>query len=280
MASNELFDTGIKVTGSFSAAGAFPVDGKYIVNTIEERDDHVTQNRAYDGMQVYVKADGLTYQYHLATNSWSVFHDDKMYSHAVTNKGIASGESGEGGTISPGLYKIITNQEGHVVSVEKVTKEDIKALGVAITDTTYTVGGDTLGLVKNGGNVVINKDGTMTAPESTGTASQLVASYDETTWDALDEGYSSGKIISVVAENADTQITLIGTLVTKSASKFVFSTLTADGVYQYICDKTEGWSATYRSFIIDDTSGSILTDNSGNILVDIHGATIVSNNVQ
>ena len=90
-------------------------------------------------MQVYVKEDGITYQYHLATNSWSVFHDDKMYSHAVTNKGIASGDSGEDGTILPGLYKFKTNAEGHVIGIAKVTKEDIANLGVKITDnnTTY-----------------------------------------------------------------------------------------------------------------------------------------------
>lgn len=140
MAANELFDTGIKVTGSFSAAGAFPVDGKYVVETVAERDDHVTQNRAYDGMQVYVKADKTTYQYHADSNSWSVFHDDAMYTHAVTNKGVACGESQEDGTILPGLYKLRTNAEGHVVGVEKVTKEDIAGLGVKITDndTTYS----------------------------------------------------------------------------------------------------------------------------------------------
>ena len=62
MAANELFDSGIKVTGSFSAAGAFPVDGKFIVKSIAERDDHDTQNRSYEGMLVYVQEDGKTYQ--------------------------------------------------------------------------------------------------------------------------------------------------------------------------------------------------------------------------
>ena len=45
----------------------------------------------------------------------------------------------------------------------KVPKEQLPELGG-----TYGVGGNELGLVKNGGNVVINPDGTMTAPESTG----------------------------------------------------------------------------------------------------------------
>ena len=72
MAANELFDSGIKVTGSFSAAGGFPVDAKFTVKTIAERDDHVTQNRAYEGMLVYVSEDGKTYQY-TKENSWKEF---------------------------------------------------------------------------------------------------------------------------------------------------------------------------------------------------------------
>ena len=72
MAANELFDSGIKVTGSFSAAGAFPVDGKFTVKTINERDDHVTQNRAYEGMIVYVSEDGKTYQY-TKSHEWKEF---------------------------------------------------------------------------------------------------------------------------------------------------------------------------------------------------------------
>lgn len=85
MAANKLFDQGIKVTGSFSAAGAFPVDAKTVVETISERDDHVTQNRAYEGMLVYVKADKKTYQY--TNNAWKEFgfNDSDFKSRVVDN---------------------------------------------------------------------------------------------------------------------------------------------------------------------------------------------------
>ena len=53
--SNNLYDTGIKMMTSFSATGAFPIDSKFIVDTLLERDAHVTHNRAYHGMIVYVK---------------------------------------------------------------------------------------------------------------------------------------------------------------------------------------------------------------------------------
>lgn len=170
MANNELFDAGIKVTGPFSATGSFPVDGKYIVETIAERDDHVTQNRAYDGMQVYVKENKKTYQYVIKdeVGQWKDFCDETVYRHAVENKGIAVGITMGDSTV-PGLYKIKTNDEGHVVEVSPITKTDIIDLGITISGIEYGVGGDNLGLVKNGGNVTINPDGTMTAPTSGGT---------------------------------------------------------------------------------------------------------------
>ena len=44
----------------------------------------------------------------------------------------------------------------------------------------YGVGGDTLGLVKNGGNVIINGDGTMTAPEAEGGNSSIQPDWNAT----------------------------------------------------------------------------------------------------
>lgn len=47
------------------------------------------------------------------------------------------------------------------------------------TDYELPVGGDELGGVKNGGNVIINEDGTMTAPESEVTEEQVAAAVSE-----------------------------------------------------------------------------------------------------
>lgn len=54
------------------------------------------------------------------------------YAHGVTNKGSA---------FSSGLYKITTNSEGHVTAATAVSKEDITALGISETDTTYVFDG-------------------------------------------------------------------------------------------------------------------------------------------
>lgn len=58
-----MYDTGILMTSGFSIAAAKPADLKYIANTIQDRDNYVTNNLAYEGMLVYVKADEKTYQY-------------------------------------------------------------------------------------------------------------------------------------------------------------------------------------------------------------------------
>lgn len=50
------------------------------------------------------------------------------YAHAVTNKGVAK---------ESGLYKIVTNSEGHVIAGTAVEKSDITSLGIPAQDTTY-----------------------------------------------------------------------------------------------------------------------------------------------
>lgn len=63
-----------------------------------------------------------------------------------------------------GLYKITTNNLGHVTSATKVTKEDITALGIPGQDTNTTYGVATsseLGLVKSGKDVIVDSSGLM-----------------------------------------------------------------------------------------------------------------------
>ena len=56
----------------------------------------------------------------------------QAYTHGVTNKGSA---------FASGLYKITTNNEGHVTAATAVGKSDITALGIPGSDTTYEMDG-------------------------------------------------------------------------------------------------------------------------------------------
>ena len=66
-----LCDYGIAMTNGFYVASPKPADLKYIAETIQERDAYVENNTAYEGMLVYVKADGKTYQ--LSNTGWIEF---------------------------------------------------------------------------------------------------------------------------------------------------------------------------------------------------------------
>lgn len=56
------FGKGIALAGGFDLGAKAPLDSRLVVATIDDRDAHVTGNRAYDGMLVYVEANQITYQ--------------------------------------------------------------------------------------------------------------------------------------------------------------------------------------------------------------------------
>lgn len=69
--SDTFYGQGITVASGFDLGAKTPLDSRLVVNTIEERDAHVTNNRAYDGMIVYVIEDKTTYQY--LKGEWVIF---------------------------------------------------------------------------------------------------------------------------------------------------------------------------------------------------------------
>lgn len=70
-----------------------------------------------------------------------------------------------------GNVYLVTNY--YLASFEPVFQFTINSGSGGNADYVLPVGGDELGGVKNGGNVVINEDGTMTAPESSGGSADL-----------------------------------------------------------------------------------------------------------
>lgn len=68
------FGKGITVASGFDLGAKAPLDSRATVKTIEERDAHLTGNRAYEGMLVYVEADKKTYQ--LVDGRWKIFGFD------------------------------------------------------------------------------------------------------------------------------------------------------------------------------------------------------------
>lgn len=62
MAIDNQFGKGIGLAAGFDLGAQKPLDSRVAVNTIAERDAHVTENRAYEGMIVFVDETKLNYQ--------------------------------------------------------------------------------------------------------------------------------------------------------------------------------------------------------------------------
>ena len=62
MAIDNQFGKGIGLAAGFDLGAQKPLDARIAVNTLAERDAHVTENRAYEGMIVYVAENNITYQ--------------------------------------------------------------------------------------------------------------------------------------------------------------------------------------------------------------------------
>ena len=66
--SEEFYGKSIPITSGFDLGAKSPLDTRSIVNTIEERNAHVTGNRVYEGMKVYVLGEKKEYRYN--GNDW------------------------------------------------------------------------------------------------------------------------------------------------------------------------------------------------------------------
>lgn len=63
MANEPIYGKGIVVASGFDLSAKSPLDTRSVVNTIQERDAHVANNRAYVGMTVYVISENKEYRY-------------------------------------------------------------------------------------------------------------------------------------------------------------------------------------------------------------------------
>ena len=73
--SDTFFGKGITVASGFDLGAKTPLDSRLVANTFDELVDHVQNNRAYEGMIVYVISDKTTYQY--TGMDWIIFGESK-----------------------------------------------------------------------------------------------------------------------------------------------------------------------------------------------------------
>ena len=86
MANGPMYGKGIVLTTGFDLGAKTPLDSRSVVNTIAERDAHVSGNRAYAGMSVYVLEDQKEYRY--TGTEWVEILNDLSAVHEHTNKNV------------------------------------------------------------------------------------------------------------------------------------------------------------------------------------------------
>ena len=138
----------------------------------------------------------------LGTTSSTAFRGDYgnvAYQHAVTNKGSQ---------FASGLYKITTNEEGHVTAATAVVKADITKLGIPAQDTTYnTATTTTMGLMSAEDKAKLNNIEANANNYTLPIASTTLGGVKTTSNVSSSTGYISCPIINGVVYYKDTNTT-------------------------------------------------------------------------
>ena len=160
----KAFNKGINVVTGFSLGEKAPLDYRYTVATIADRNAHVTNNRAYAGMLVYVEADSTIYKY--TGSEWvpfgvtqdtvvSVSGDVDSTSFHVGDRATDSLTLTLSDIVTAGTAcKITFNSKGLVTGVETLQESDIPSLHLAkIADAGTAAGYDAA--TSGAGNVLL-----------------------------------------------------------------------------------------------------------------------------
>ena len=97
MAIDNQFGKGIGLAAGFDLGAQKPLDSRLAVNTIAERDAHVTENRAFEGMIVFVDETKLNYQ--LVNGEWVELLKAEQDRLDALEAMLAGGEGAEGGAL-------------------------------------------------------------------------------------------------------------------------------------------------------------------------------------
>lgn len=149
------FGKGITVASGFDLGAKSALDSRSTVKTIAERDAHVTGNRAYEGMLVYVEDTQKTYQY--VNNVWKTFGFDVDEFQASIEDSLTSSST----------TNVLSANQGKVLN-EKITAVDEKVINVAgrldnlavpwnkVTEKPFATVGE--GLHVNNSSIKVNTD--------------------------------------------------------------------------------------------------------------------------
>ena len=93
---DNYFGKGIPLSSGFDLGAKLPLDSRIVVNTIEERDAHVSQNRAFPGLIVFVIETNELYKYD--GSKWAIIPDKEYVDKIVQD-------------IDPSQFDFVTKEE-------------------------------------------------------------------------------------------------------------------------------------------------------------------------
>lgn len=127
------FGSGITLASGFDLGSKAALDSRSTVKTIAERDDHVTGNRAYTGMAVYVEENDTRYVY-TSKGTWKVdgFNQEDLQQNIVndlTTGGATVALSAEQGKVLKGM---VDATQGEIDALEGVVSTEVTRLEESI----------------------------------------------------------------------------------------------------------------------------------------------------
>ena len=133
---DNAYGKGVVYTASIDLGAQKPLDSRIAVQTAAERDAHVTGNRAFPGMQVYVVDDEKTYVYNGTT--WDVLVTDADLTEGIDVK-IAAATTGKiGGILSGNDVEVDTSGNATIKQADKLrTARNVILTGDATGTSTF-----------------------------------------------------------------------------------------------------------------------------------------------
>lgn len=188
--SDTIYGKGITVASGFDLGAKTPLDSRIVASTIEERDSHVSNNRAYDGMIVYVIEDKTTYQY--LNGEWVIFGAE-VIDNLASDSTIKGLSANQGRVLNEKIAEINTNINQNIneslVEVNKKIEEvgsEVDTLAGNIADELETIHGQ-LESVKDG----IDYNDLLNKPTIPTRVTQLTNDANYTTKTYVDEKIAS-----------------------------------------------------------------------------------------
>lgn len=133
---DNAYGKGVVYTAPIDLGSMAPLDSRIAVQTVAERDAHITGNRAFPGMQVYVADDEKTYIYNGTT--WDVLVTDADLTEGIDVK-IAAATTGKiGGILSGNDVEVDASGNATVKQAAKLrTARNIALTGDATATGTF-----------------------------------------------------------------------------------------------------------------------------------------------